>query len=462
MKIDFKNAFSRYVGRHGLLTSELDNIAKVQIPKVHSAMCAKKSEMVWRSLPYVQDDILSDIKATAKHINDNFDNFVVFGIGGSALGSKMLFNALKHSFYNLLSRKKRKGVRFFVEDNADPDRLKCLFDVIDVKKTMFHVITKSGNTIETMTQFTIVLDMLEKQLGCVKDNIIVTTDKKSGIMKKICNKYGFKTYIVPDGVGGRFSVLSPVGMLSAAVLNLDINELLNGAKDADTACSKENFAENPAYMYAVVHKMAVENGANISVMFPYADGLASMAEWYSQLWAESLGKRYDNYGNVVRFGQTPVRVLGSTDQHSQMQLFNEGPYDKIITFVEVQDFNNEISIPYPKTDTMDAKFVQGQTVNKLMFCECAAAKYALTKNGKMNITIILEKLDERRIGQMLFFFEMATAAAGELLNINAFNQPGVEEGKVATFALMGREGYEDKAFDLELSMRKDEKYYYKF
>jgi len=309
-----------------------------------------------------------------------------------------------------------------------------------------------------MAQFTIVLDMLEKQLGGVLDNIIVTTDKETGIMKKICNKYGFKTYIVPEGVGGRFSVLSPVGLLSAAVLNINIDELLSGAAEADAVCTKADIYENPAYMYAALHKLAMDKGVNISVMLPYADGLATTAEWYAQLWAESLGKRSDNDGNTVNAGQTPVRALGVTDQHSQIQLYNEGPFDKIITFIDVDEFNTVLDIPAPKTDTMDAKYFQNQTINKLIASECAATKYAVTKNGKMNLTLTLEKLDARRLGQLLFFLEMATAAAGELLNINAFDQPGVEEGKIATFALMGRAGYEEKADELKNIKAGDERY----
>ena len=179
---------------------------------MHRAMCQKKPQMAWRNLPYNQEDIVSDILKTANDINGRFENFVVLGIGGSALGSKALFTALKHTHYNALSREKRGGVRFYVEDNVDPDRMNALFDVIDVSKTAFHVITKSGNTVETMSQFMIVLQMLKEKLGDgFKDNIVVTTDKEHGIMKKICNQYGFKTYIVPDGVGGRFFRVKPGG-----------------------------------------------------------------------------------------------------------------------------------------------------------------------------------------------------------------------------------------------------------
>ena len=446
------------IGKHGIVVAEVER-QEVRIKDVHRAMCAKKEQMAWRKLPYNQDEIIADMIKTAKTINEGYENFVVLGIGGSALGSKALFSALKHTHYNALPRQQRGGVRFYVEDNVDPDRMNALFDVIDPSKTVFHVITKSGNTVETMSQFMIVLALLKEKIGeNFKQNIVITTDKQNGIMKKISNQYGFKTYTVPDGVGGRFSVLCPVGLLSAAVLNIDIKEMLAGAAAMDEACSNEDLFQNPAYMYALLHCIAMSQDVNISVMMPYADGLLNMAEWYAQIWAESLGKSTDNRGNNVYAGQTPVRALGVTDQHSQIQLYTQGPFDKIITFIEVEKFNTTLTIPNPPIDVMDASYLAGQTLNKLIASELMATEYAVCKSGKMNMKITLEKLDASEIGKLFFFFEMATAAAGEMLNINAFDQPGVEEGKIATFALMGRAGYAEKAAELSAGTKKNGKF----
>ncbi len=458
MRIDFNNMLQTGVGPHGISLEDFER-ESVRVKDVHSAMCSKQPQMAWRNLPYNQDDIIKDIEKKAKEINESFENFVVLGIGGSALGSKALFTALKHTHYNALPREKRRGVRFYVEDNVDPDRMNALFDIIDVSKTAFHVITKSGNTVETMSQFMIVLSMLKEKLGDnYKDNIVITTDKEHGIMKKICNQYGFKTYIVPDGVGGRFSVLSPVGLLSAAVLNIDIRAMLAGAAEMDKACVNGDLYKNPAYMYALLYTIAMRQGVNISVMMPYADGLLNMAEWYAQLWAESLGKSTDNQGKTVNAGQTPVRALGVTDQHSQIQLYTEGPFDKIVTFIEVENFNTKLTIPNPPIDVMDAAYLSGQTLNRLIASEMVATEYAVTKAGKMNMRITLQKTDASEIGKLFFFLEMATAAAGEFLQINAFDQPGVEEGKIATFALMGREGYEKKAAELSGGKDKSAKF----
>lgn len=455
MKIDFNNMLQPNIGPHGIAVDVLERLA-TRIPDVHSAMCSKKDAMAWRALPYNQTEIVADMEALAKEINAKYENFVVLGIGGSALGSKALFTALKHTHYNELTREKRGGVRFYVEDNVDPDRMNALFDIIDPAKTVFHVITKSGETVETMAQFMIVLKLIEEKVGDkFKENIVVTTDKAKGIMKKICNQYGFKTYIVPEGVGGRFSVMSPVGLLSAAVLNIDIKAMLAGAAAMDKACCSEDVYKNPAYMYALTHCVAMAEDVNISVMMPYADGLAAMAEWYAQLWAESLGKNVDNRGNTVHTGQTPVRALGVTDQHSQIQLYTEGPFDKIICFIGVEQYNTTLTIPKPPIDVMDAAYLAGQTLNKLIASEALATEYAVTKAGKMNMKITLKKAEASEVGALFFFLEMATAAAGELLNINAFDQPGVEEGKIATFALMGRQGYEKKAAELAGGANKD-------
>ncbi len=460
MKIDFNNMLQKNIGDHGIADGDIQRLAQ-KVVQVHANMCAKKEAMAWRSLPYNQAEIVTDIKNEAARINANFENFVVLGIGGSALGSKALFTGTKHLKYNEISREKRGGARFYVVDNVDPDGINALFDVIDVEKTCFHVITKSGNTVETMSQFMIVLAKLKEKLGDdFKDNIILTTDKATGILKKISNQYGFKTYTVPDGVGGRFSVLCPVGLLSAAVLNIDIDMLFAGVKEMDEACTKEDLWENPAYMYALLFCAAMDMGANISVMMPYADGLLNMAEWYAQLWAESLGKRYGNDGSVVNKGQTPVRALGVTDQHSQIQLYAEGPFDKVVTFIDVEQFNTTLKIPQAPIDMMDAAYLQGQTINKLIASEMRATEYAVTQAGKMNMRITLPKMDAHEIGALFFFLEMATAAAGEFLDIDAFDQPGVEAGKIATFALMGREGYEEKAAELNQASNKDGKFMY--
>ncbi|NLM85251.1 MAG: glucose-6-phosphate isomerase [Clostridiales bacterium] len=396
----------------------------------------------WTELPYNQDAIVEDILQTAKSINERFESFVVLGIGGSALGPIAVHQALKHLHYNEGTKAQRGHPRFYVEDNIDPERMKALLDVIDVKTTCFNIITKSGGTAETMSQYLIISDLLKKAVGETwHEHIIATTDKEKGNLIKLAKKEGFKLFFVPSSVGGRFSELSPVGLLPAAVCGIDIKAMLQGAKDMDERCKNENLWENPALLQAVIQYIAMEEmGINIHVMMPYADSLKYMADWFCQLWAESLGKSVTRRGMAVNVGQTPVKSLGVTDQHSQLQLYTEGPYDKVVTFLRVEDFRVKQGIPHGCEDFPDVAFLGGKSLNALIEAEYQGTRYALLRSGRMSQTITFPKVDEHTIGQFIYLFEMATAYTGELLDIDAFNQPGVEESKIASYAVLGNTG----------------------
>ena len=396
----------------------------------------------WTELPYNQDAIVEDILQTAKSINERFESFVVLGIGGSALGPIAVHQALKHLHYNEGTKAQRGHPRFYVEDNIDPERMKALLDVIDVKTTCFNIITKSGGTAETKSQYLIISHHLKKAVGETwHEHIIATTDKEKGNLIKLAKKEGFKLFFVPSSVGGRFSELSPVGLLPAAVCGIDIKAMLQGAKDMDERCKNENLWENPALLQAVIQYIAMEEmGINIHVMMPYADSLKYMADWFCQLWAESLGKSVTRRGMAVNVGQTPVKSLGVTDQHSQLQLYTEGPYDKVVTFLRVEDFRVKQGIPHGCEDFPDVAFLGGKSLNALIEAEYQGTRYALLRSGRMSQTITFPKVDEHTIGQFIYLFEMATAYTGELLDIDAFNQPGVEESKIASYAVLGNTG----------------------
>lgn len=334
-----------------------------------------------------------------------------------------------------------------------------LLDVIDVEKTMFNVVTKSGGTSETMSQLLYITRILKDKLGDKwSEHVIATTDEVKGNLIKIAKADGLETFYVPDGVGGRFSELCPVGLIAAAVCGIDIEELLAGAAYMDELCSEPDYRNNMAYMAAICETEAMKKGCNISVMMPYADSLKYIADWYAQLWAESLGKRTDNGGSVVHTGQTPVKALGVTDQHSQVQLYTEGPFDKVITFIGVDKYRSEVTIPHSFDDIADVAFLSGHSFNELIKSEQMATEYAVTRSGHMNKTITLPVVNPFTIGELLYFFEIQTAYAGELLNINAFDQPGVEEGKNATYALLGKHGYDEKRRELDSAKPKKAEY----
>ena len=461
IRVDYNNMMQSVLGKNGVSDKTLNAMAD-EAKKAFEAVEAGKGKdmMGWADLPYKQNEIVADILDTAKYIRKNFEYFVVLGIGGSALGPIATFQAINHLHYNDLKKSKRKGPKFYVEDNVDPERMAALLDVIDVEKTMFNVITKSGSTSETMTQYLIINAILKEKLGDkAKDHIIATTSREKGNLIKIAKAEAYKTFYIPDGVGGRFSELCPVGLLPAAVTGVDIKAMLAGAKFMESQCNTANLKKNPALVLAALQVIGMREGKNVGVMMPYADGLKYIADWYCQLWAESLGKNVDLQGNKIDgVGQTPVKSLGVTDQHSQVQLYTAGPADKIITFIGVDNYRTEVKIAEGCEDIPSVNFLCGHTMNELIQAERKATEYAITKAGKQNYTIMLPMLNEYTLGQLMYLFMLQTSYAGAMLNINTFDQPGVEEGKNATYALLGRPGYDEKRAELANAPQKQAKY----
>ena len=460
IRLDYNNMMTDFLGERGIDSAE----GQALMPRLKEALAElsrkrEQGETAWRDLPANQETVVRKIEKIADEIRDSFDTFVVLGIGGSALGPIAVQQALNHPHYNELADEDRVGPRLYVVDNIDPERMQALWDVVDPETTCFNVITKSGSTSETMSQFLIVADLLKDIIGDGwQEHVVATTDAEKGNLVKIARQEGFTTLVVPDGVGGRFSELCPVGLLPAAVCGIDIREMLSGAAYMDTFCSDPDPTKNPAAMAAALQYIAMNRGHNISVMMPYTDSLRYIAAWYAQLWAESLGKKHDVDGNIVNVGQTPVAALGVTDQHSQVQLYTEGPYDKVITFLTVDTYRDSHYIPSGYGDIPAVSFLGGHTLEELIQAEQAATEYALTKAGRLNRTIAIPEVNEFTIGQLLYLMEVETAVTGELLRINTYDQPGVEEGKNATYALMGRPGYEDKKQELDARPAKKDQY----
>ncbi len=461
LRFDFNNMMSDYIGKEqGFTSLELKNSLNLCKSSFETVQNNRgKGMMGWSELPYNQDQVVEEILETAKAVRKNFKYFVVLGIGGSALGPIAVFQALKHLHYNDLPERKRGGPKFYVEDNVDPERMAALFDVIEPEKTMFNVITKSGSTSETMSQYLIIWNMLKEKFGeNAKNHMIATTSQNSGNLIKIAKAEGLKTFYIPDSVGGRFSELCPVGLLPAAVLGINIKSMLKGAAYMDKLCSKPDYKKNPAMAFAVLQYLAISKGKNISVMMPYADGLRYMADWYCQLWAESLGKAVKKDGSPAFTGQTPVKSLGVTDQHSQVQLYTEGPFDKVVTFLAVDEYRSEVVIPNGCEEFPNVNFLCGHTMNELISTEMKATEYALCKKQRLNNTIYLPVLNEFTLGELMYMLELATAYIGEMFGIDTYNQPGVEEGKNATYAMFGRKGYEEKRKELENAPTKTNDY----
>ena len=458
INLNYKNADAMVVGEENGLdierefTNYQDTIKHI-IANLNQRKDKPGQWLQWMNLGY-NEETLWYVKEYASMVKDRFENVLVLGIGGSALGGVALTEALLKPYWNLLSEEQREGLpRIFFLDNIDPDSITALLDILDLSKTLVNVITKSGDTAETMSQFMIVKDKLEKELGDnYRYNIVATTDKKTGILRQISEQEGYKTFVIPDDVGGRFSVFSAVGFLPLALVGIDIDSIVNGIKDMDLALKNTDIRENIAAQNALIHYLLdMKKGKNISVMMPYSSRLRYVADWYAQLWAESLGKNKDKDGNDVHVGPTPVKALGATDQHSQIQLYNEGPNNKIINFIRVEEFDNTLEIPNIFEYT-GIGYLGGKTINQLINAEADSTRVALSDYGRPTVTITLDKVDGYNLGQLLYMFEVQTAIAGELYNINTFNQPGVEQAKNYTYALMGRAGYEESAHALQQKM----------
>lgn len=455
IKFDYRSADSAVVGSaDGLNLSEEFAIYKDKIAEIIADLNKRKDKpgqwLQWMNLGYSEETAWY-VKEYAALVRNRFDNILVLGIGGSALGGIAVTEALLKPYWNLLTPEQRDNYpRIFFLDNIDPDTMTALFDMLDWKKTLVNVITKSGDTAETMSQFLIVKDRLEKELGDdYRKNIVATTDQRTGILRQISEQEGYKTFVVPDDVGGRFSVFSAVGLLPFALVGLDIDEITNGIKDMDLALKNTDIHENIAAQNALIHYlMDTKLNKNLSVMMPYSSRLKYVSDWYVQLWAESLGKNENLNGEHVHIGPTPIKALGATDQHSQIQLYNEGPNDKIITFIRVGEFDNTLEIPKIFEYT-GIGYLGGKTINSLLNAEADSTKVSLSDYARPTVTITLPKVDGYNIAQLLYMLEVQTAIAGELYNINTFIQPGVEQAKNYTYALMGRVGYEDSAKSLQ-------------
>ena len=407
----------------------------------------------WMNLGYNEETVWY-VKEFASMVKGKFDNILVLGIGGSALGGIAVTEALLKPYWNMLTPEQRNGLpRIFFLDNIDPDSMNGLLDILDLSKTLVNVITKSGSTAETMSQYMIIKDRLEKELGDnYRRNIVATTDKKMGVLRQLADQEGYKTFVVPDDVGGRFSVFSAVGLVPFALVGLDIDQIMNGIKDMDLALKNTDINQNIAAQGALIqYLLDTKKGKNLSVMMPYSSRLKYVSDWYVQLWAESLGKEVNNNGDKVNIGPTPIKALGATDQHSQIQLYNEGPNNKVITFIRVKNFDTTLEIPQIFEYT-GIGYLGGKTINDLINAEADSTRVALADYSRPTMTLSIEKIDEYNLAQLLYMLEVQTAIAGELYNINTFNQPGVEQAKNYTYALMGRAGYEESAHSLQEKM----------
>jgi glucose-6-phosphate isomerase len=360
----------------------------------------------------------------------------VLGIGGSALGATALRTALLPRDWNARTLEAREGrPRFHVLDNIDPRSVRGLLGLVDLKRTRFVVISKSGSTAETMSQYLAVRAALTGAGLYPPNHLVFVTDPEKGVLRRLAKQEGIPAFDVPANVGGRFSVLTPVGTLPAALLGLDVPSLVAGAVAMRDRCSGQSIQRDPALAFAALQWRAhVEAAQRMHVLMPYSDALRDLAPWFVQLWAESLGKRRSDDTHV---GPTPIAAVGATDQHAQVQLFIDGPVDKTVTFVEVaDDEGGDLTIPGAEAPP-ELAYLGGRGFGELLRAECRATAGALARAGRPTMTLKVTRADAWHLGGLFMLFELATIHAGHLYGVDPLDQPGVELGKQLTYYQFG-------------------------
>lgn len=451
IQFSYENAMEKRVGAEGMTKADFDKQAASAAVGAFRAR-VEAGEVGFPDLP--EDiDTARAVEEFAAELRPQIDDVLLVGIGGSALGAYALDVAIRgpHPLQHTPRAKGFRGPRLVVLDNVDPGMIQAALERVNPRRAAMCVVAKSGSTAETLATFLIVREWMTRALGKkARERIIAITDARKGDLLAVAKEEKYPLFFVPENVGGRFSVLSPVGLVPAALIGLDIRLLLKGASEANDLCWRENPSRNPALCSALVHwALDRRRRKNIEVVFSYSSYLWGTAFWYRQLWAESLGKQFDRAGRKVHAGQTPVAALGVTDQHSQLQLYMEGPADKMITFWEVEKPRVDVKIPKDFSQHDAFGYLGGKSLGALFRAERIATEAALTEAGRPNCRWTLPKLDEYNLGAFLQMMAFQTAFAGELYGVNAFDQPGVELGKKLTYGLMGRKGYEDFAKKLK-------------
>lgn len=372
------------------------------------------------------------IDEKAKTIRERFSDYIQMAIGGSALGGIALYNALRKK---TAANQKENICNIHIPNNIDPDWIGDILDTINIESTFINVISKSGGTVETLATFFVFFNELKKRVPVekLKENIVIMTNPEAGPLADLSREEGFPLIPIPDSVHGRYSVLSPGGLLTAAVSGIDIDELLEGARVMNELTDKLDFWENPMMLYSAIHYLCnTEKNADQLILLPYSQGLRTISDWYSQMVAESLGKEGK--------GITPIKALGATDQHSQLQLYNEGPKNKLVTFFSVDKFKRNIHIPEEFPECKEYRYLWGHSINELLESEMRATAISLYNNGVPNCSIRMPELSPFYMGQLFMLLEKVIPILGKLYNVNAFDQPGVEESKEYARALLGKKG----------------------
>jgi len=438
LMLDVSNIFSDRIGVHGIdqktLNESIDTLGKY-----NTDLIMKPYAFMKLPVSRFQFDRMKSLSGTLK--TKEIKNLVLLGIGGSALGAETIFNALLNPYHNHDEKIRGKMPRYFIVDNIDPHKINAMIDIIkpELNKTLLVVISKSGETPETISQFMIFKELMIENGGDFRERIILITDKEKGILNKIAKEEGYQTLNIPDGVGGRFSVLTPVGLFPASILNISIDDIMDGAEAMFSHIHSKTGINNVAITLSAILFGMDKQGKSIHVIMPYCERLSGFADWFRQLEGESLGKG----GN----GPTPTKSVGVTDQHSQLQLYVDGPKDKCILFFYSAQDTRPIPDSFSYLD--DVAYLAGKDMKELFSAEFHGTCLSLTDAGTPHLILSIEEINAYTLGALFALFEMVTLYMGVLYQVNAFDQPGVEQGKIYTKAIMGKKGLEAQRAKIE-------------
>ncbi|UXH43716.1 glucose-6-phosphate isomerase [Rossellomorea vietnamensis] len=446
IRFDYSKALS-FFGEHEL--TYLSDAVKVAHHSLHEQTGAGSDFLGWIDLPVDYDkEEFSRIQKSAEKIKNDSDILLVIGIGGSYLGARAAIEMLNHSFYNALPKDKRSTPQvLFVGQNISSTYMRDLMDLLDGKDFSINVISKSGTTTEPALAFRIFRNMLEEKYGVeeARKRIYATTDKSKGALKTLATDEGYETFVVPDDIGGRYSVLTAVGLLPIAVSGVEIETMMNGAAQAREDFGKSELTENAAYQYAAVRNALYNKGKTIEMLINYEPGLQYFAEWWKQLFGESEGKDQK--------GIYPSSANFSTDLHSLGQYVQEGRRDIFETVIKVSEPRHELKIEKADSDLDGLNYLAGETVDFVNNKAFEGTLLAHTDGGVPNLIVEIPAMDTYTFGYLVYFFEKACAMSGYLLGVNPFDQPGVEAYKVNMFALLGKPGFEEKKAELEKRLK---------
>ena len=435
IKVDFKNArvFEKNVMNYAKLVSDIHN-------ELHSKADDENELCGWLNLPTEYNKVeFERIKIAAKKIQSNSDVLLVIGIGGSYLGSRAVIESLTNTFYNMQDKSARKTPQIlYVGNNLSTNYINDLMDYIADKDVSINVISKSGTTTEPAIAFRIFREIMENKYSLkeARSRIYVTTDANKGALKKLADKEKYTTFVIPDNIGGRYSVLTAVGLLPIAVAGINIDKLMEGARIAQDKYSDSNLKYNECYKYAVIRNMLYAKEKNIEILVTYEPKMHYFIEWWKQLFGESEGKEQK--------GIYPSGAEFTTDLHSLGQYIQEGRRNLFETVINIEKSSNDIKMKLEEDDLDNLNYLEGKTLDFVNKKAMEGTIEAHTEGDVPNIKINIEKLDASNIGQLIYFFELSCAMSGKILGINPFNQPGVEKYKTNMFKLLGKPGYVDK------------------